>query len=54
MVVYPDVYLDSVKDISIEILNSNNIKGIILDVDNTLINLERKMPSGIKEWVETL
>ena len=51
---YPNEYLDSVKDISLEFLNKNNIKGLILDVDNTLINLERKMPAGVSEWAKNL
>ena len=35
--IYPKEYFNSVKDINIELLNKNNIKGLILDVDNTLI-----------------
>ena len=52
--IYPKEYLNSVKDISIELLKKNNIKGIILDVDNTLINFEKKMLDGAKEWIENL
>lgn len=51
---YPNEYLNSVKEISIELLNQNRIKGVILDVDNTLINLDRKMPEGIAEWADNL
>ena len=53
-VLYPKEYFNSVKDISLELLNKHNIKGLILDVDNTLINLERKMPEGISEWAKNL
>lgn len=52
--IYPKEYLNSVKDISIELLNKNNIKGLILDVDNTLISLDKKMPAGIVEWVKNI
>jgi len=52
--IYPKLYLESVKEISIEILYKNNIKGIILDVDNTLIDFEKKIPEGIKDWVENM
>ena len=52
--IYPKEYLNSVKDISIELLNKNNIKGLILDVDNTLISLDKKMPAGIVEWVKNV
>lgn len=51
---YPNEYLNSVKDISIELLEKNNIKGLILDVDNTLINLDRKMPAGVSDWAKDL
>lgn len=54
MTIYPNEYLDSVKNIDVELLNKNDIKGIILDVDNTLINLDKKMLEGIEEWVENL
>ncbi len=51
---YPKEYLSSVKDISLELLNKYNIKGLILDVDNTLINLDRKMPEGVSDWAKNL
>ncbi len=53
-VLYPKEYFNSVKDISLELLNKYNIKGLILDVDNTLINLERKMPEGVSDWAKNL
>ena len=52
--IYPKEYFNSVKDINIELLNKNNIKGLILDVDNTLISLDRKMPAGISNWAKNL
>lgn len=52
MLLYPNEYFDNVKNISIELLNKNNIKGLILDVDNTLINLDRKMPVGVSNWAK--
>ena len=52
--IYPKEYFNSVKDIKIEFLNKNNIKGLILDVDNTLINLDRKMPAGVSDWARDL
>ena len=54
MFLYPKLYLNSVKEITLQILEKNNIKGIILDVDNTLIDFNKKMPDGIKEWAENL
>lgn len=54
MTIYPKLYLNSVKDISLELLGTHNLKGLILDVDNTLIDYDKKMPEGIKEWAEHL
>ena len=51
---YPKEYLNSVKDINIELLKKNNIKGLILDVDNTLINLDRVMPTGVADWAKEM
>ena len=54
MILYPKAYFNNVKEISIEFLKKNNIKALILDVDNTLIDYDRNMPDGIVEWVEQL
>lgn len=54
MLLYPKGYFDSVRDINIEYLRKNEIKGIILDVDNTLIDYYKNFPKGTKEWVEKL
>ena len=51
MFLYPDGYFDSVRDIEIEYLKKNNIKAIILDVDNTLIDYYRNFQNGTIEWV---
>ena len=54
MILYPDIYLKNVKEITIELLNKNNIKGLLLDVDNTLIDLDLKILEGTKEWCNNL
>ena len=54
MIFYPDIYLNNVKDITIELLKKNNIKGILLDVDNTLIDFNLKILEGSKEWSKNL
>ena len=50
MLIYPDKYLKNVKEITIELLRENNIKALILDVDNTLIDFNRKILEGTEEW----
>lgn len=54
MIFYPDEYLENVKKISIELLNKNNIKALILDVDNTLIDFYEKIPEGTVKWCKDL
>ena len=54
MILYPNYYCDKVTDISIELLEKNNIRGIILDVDNTLIDYDRVLLDGVEEWINTV
>lgn len=54
MNVYPSLYLDSVKNINPMLLKKNNIKGLILDVDNTLIDYYRNLVEGAEKWCEEL
>lgn len=54
MILYPNEYLDSVTDITAELLTKNNIKGVVLDVDNTLIDLDKNLIKGVENWIEDL
>lgn len=54
MLLYPKMYIENVTKLSLEILNKNNIKGLILDVDNTLIDYDTKMIDGLEIWCENL
>ena len=54
MIIYPDLYLESVKNINPELLKKNNIKGLILDVDNTLIDYYKNMINGLEIWCKDL
>ena len=54
MLLYPKEYFNSVKDISINFLKNNNINGLILDVDNTLISLDKVMPKGVLDWAKNM
>ena len=54
MILYPKIYLKNVKEITIELLNKNNIKGLLLDVDNTLIDFNLEILDGVKEWCDDL
>ena len=50
MLLYPDFYCENIKYVDIKKLKENNIKGIILDVDNTLIDLDHNILEGAEEW----
>ena len=54
MKLYPDLYLTNVKEITLELLNKNKIKGLILDVDNTLIDFDKNLLEGVKQWCDNL
>lgn len=54
MLIYPKFYCNNVREIKLEFLKENNIKGIILDVDNTLVDFYRKFEDGTIEWVQNL
>ena len=54
MLLTPNMQVKKITDISIEMLKENNIKGMILDVDNTLIDLDRVPLEGIKEWMDNM
>lgn len=54
MNLYPKAYLKNVKEITIEFLRNNNIKALILDVDNTLIDFNKKMLDNVEKWCEEL
>lgn len=54
MILYPNLYCKNVMAITMDILQKNNIKGLILDVDNTLIDIDRNMDPKVKDWADEL
>lgn len=47
-----DIALKSVLDITPELLSENNIKGLLLDLDNTLTTHDNPRPAdGILDWI---
>ena len=51
---YPDKYLENVEKITIEFLQKNKIKALILDMDNTLINYKKNMSKEVEQWAKQL
>lgn len=54
MILYPNLYLKSVENITIDMLKKNNIKGLILDIDNTLIDYDKNLPQSVINWCDGL
>lgn len=54
MKIYPDKYIDKVEQITIELLQENDIKALILDVDNTLIDYNKNLSQSIIDWAKGL
>lgn len=51
--VYPDIYIDNITTLSLDYLKKNNIKGIIVDMDNTLLNHKAQIKlKGLEDWVK--
>jgi len=48
----PDAFYDGVQYIEFDFLKNNNIQGILLDIDNTLIDMEKNMPEEVLKWVK--
>ena len=54
MIFYPKGYFNKVSEISLEYLKENKIKGLILDVDNTLIDYYRNISEETINWANEL
>lgn len=54
MKIYPKEHFEKVEQITISWLQKNKIKALILDVDNTLIDYDRKMTESVINWVKEL
>lgn len=54
MNLYPSIYIENIKKITLELLKEKKIKGLILDIDNTLIDYDKNLLEGTKEWCDNL
>jgi len=54
MRLYPKAHFDKVEQITTEFLQEHRINALILDVDNTLIDYQRKMEESIVEWAKEI
>ena len=55
MLFRPNIKLDKITDISVELLNKYNISSLILDVDNTLSTHHGQvLTDGLEDWLELM
>ena len=54
MIIYPKTYFNSIKDIDLKFLKKNDLKGLLLDVDNTIIDYNKNILEGAEIWVKEL
>ena len=52
MILYPKAYFNKITQITKEFLQKNEIKALILDVDNTLIDYNRNLSEDIIQWAK--
>ena len=52
----PNFVLNSVTDITVEFLDKNNIKALLLDVDNTLsvAHANKTLRNGVAQWLSDM
>lgn len=52
---YPDIILNSIKEIDKNFLNKHSIKGLILDIDNTLVAMHiKEADESLVEWIKEM
>ena len=54
MNLYPKELLNSVEEITIELIKKNKLKALILDVDNTLIDYNKNLSEEKIKWAKML
>ena len=54
MLLEPKAYFNNVREITIDFLQQNHIKALILDVDNTLIDYDRNLTEETIKWANEL
>ena len=54
MIFYPKSYFNKIVDIDVNFFIEKNIKAVLLDIDNTIIDKRHNMVQGLEEWVKIL
>lgn len=51
---FPDRYINRITDIDSEFFKEEDIKGVIIDIDNTVIDVKKNLIDGLIEWNKEL
>ena len=54
MKIYPNKYVKKVEDIDIQFMKENKLEALVLDVDNTLIDMTKVVSKEIKLWAKKI
>ena len=54
MIFYPKSYFNRIVDIDVNFFIEKNIKAVLLDIDNTILDKRHNMVQGLEDWVKTL
>ena len=54
MILYPNAHLNNVREITTNFLQNNKINALILDVDNTLIDINKNLSEDIVFWTKQM
>ena len=52
--IYPKYYCNNITEITTSFLKENDIKALILDVDNTLLDFDLNIVDGLEKWYEDI
>ena len=52
--IYPDIYIKNVEQLTLDFLRKNKIELLILDVDNTLIDYEQNLAESTVKWAKDI
>ena len=51
---FPDRYVNRITDLDSDFFTKEDIKGVIIDVDNTVIDVKKNLIDGLVEWRDEL
>lgn len=54
MSIYPKYYCNNITEITTGFLKDNHIEALILDVDNTLLDIDLNIVDGLEEWYKDI